>query len=467
MKVLKRWQTYIPAIGIFCLALLVRVIYNLTVARYYTPLHDSLFYYTIGQHLLNEHCFCLQPYLPTVYRAPLWPFIIAGIVSVLGQHDFLPRYFLCLVGSGTCTLVYLFAKDLFGWRIGLLAGAAAAVYPELYIYDGWLYTESLYIFLLLAFCYAVYQLQRNPKPSRWIWCGVLLGLSALTRPNGLVVLGLFMLWALIMGWRKILTWRVVTRSIVFVMLIMVAMITPWTIRNYNVSRALVPVATGDGTVLLGAYNSLSVVAPSYPGGFVGSWINPLISSPSIANKFPKYCAAPCEVAREAYFEQAALQWIEKNVRIMPHMLKLHLINMWRPDTYESDLPVDRFTNQRSTQLVLSMMQTFPIVVFILAALGLVVTLRSRWRELLLIYFVILLTIAENIFFYGIPRFRAPIEPMLILLGAGAIWWMTHKEHGTLRWMLNGLRKKGRNSPAEGSDAGDAEVGSSPGQPVVQ
>jgi hypothetical protein len=46
--------------------------------------------------------------------------------------------------------------------------------------------------------------------------------------------------------------------------------------------------------------------------------------------------------------------------------------------------------------------------------------------------MITLTIAQNIIYYGILRFRAPIEPMLILLDAGFIWWFTHKENGTLR-----------------------------------
>src|SRR5712691_2811809 len=306
LRTMKRIKPLLPAIGIFCFALIVRVIYNNTVAYHYYPLHDSAFYQGIAFHLLNEHCFCLESYVPTVYRPPLWPFTIAGISLIFGPSDYFARLFLSLVGSGTCALVYLFARDLFGWRIGLLAGAAAAIYPELYIYDGWLYTESLYIFLLLAFCYAVYQLQRNPRPSRWICCGVLLGLISLTRPNGLTLLGLFIIWAVIMGWRKILSWRIVAKSAVFITLITVAMVTPWTIRNYNVSHAFVPVATGDGTVLLGAYNSLSVGAPSYTGGFVGSWINPLISSPAIAHKFPANCAAPCEVAREAYFTNAAL-----------------------------------------------------------------------------------------------------------------------------------------------------------------
>ena len=107
---------------------------------------------------------------------------------------------------------------------------------------------------------------------------------------------------------------------------------------------------------------------------------------------------------------------------------------------EADLPVVRFPHAQFTQLVLSMMKTFPIYVFILAAFGFAVT-WWRWRELLFIYFMIVLTIAQNILYYGIPRFRAPIEPMLILLAAGAIWWLTHQDRGTLRWIIKWARNR--------------------------
>src|SRR5207248_10603260 len=133
--------------------------------------------------------FCPYPYATTVYRAPLWPALIAVITLLLGPGDYFARLFLSCVGSGTCVLLYLFARDLFNPRIALLAGVVAACYPELYIYDGWLYTESLYTFLLLASCYGIYQLQRSPQQSRWwICCGILIGLLSLTRPNGLLVL---------------------------------------------------------------------------------------------------------------------------------------------------------------------------------------------------------------------------------------------------------------------------------------
>ncbi|HEX6110019.1 MAG TPA: glycosyltransferase family 39 protein, partial [Ktedonobacteraceae bacterium] len=249
---MKRIKPMLPAIGIFCFALIVRVIYNNTVAYHYYPLHDSAFYQGIAFHLLKQHCFCLESYVPTVNRPPLWPFTIAGISLIFGPSDYFARLFLSLVGSGTCVLVYLFARDLFGWRIGILAGIFAAIYPELYIYDGWLYTESLYTFLLFAVCYGLYRLQHTPERNwrNWITCGVLLGLLSLTRPNGVIVIGLFVVWAFIMVWQKFLSWRVTVRGVLVTTLIAFVLIAPWTIRNYLVSRTFIPVATIDGSVLL-------------------------------------------------------------------------------------------------------------------------------------------------------------------------------------------------------------------------
>lgn len=454
---MKRVKPWLPALGIFCLALLVRVIYNNTVAFQYYPLHDSLTYQLLARNLLAEHCFCVNPYISTVYRAPLWSFLMAGVSLLFGPGDYAARIALSVIGSGTCVLVYLFARDLFGWRIGVLAGIVASVYPELYIYDGWLYTESLYIFLLFAVCYGLYRLQRSPTKNRriWITCGILLGLLSLTRPNGIIVIGLFIVWAIIMAWQKLFSRRVTARGVLTTTLIALALIAPWTARNYFVSHSFIPVATGDGTVLLGAYNNDALTIITYAGGPKGTWINPLLSRPDISHAYPLYtCTPQCEVVRETAYKDAALQWIRNHIRIMPHTFKLHLINMWQPDTYEADLPVVRFPHAQFTQLVLSMMKTFPIYVFILAAFGFAVT-WWRWRELLFIYFMIVLTIAQNILYYGIPRFRAPIEPMLILLAAGAIWWVTHQDRGTLWWIIKWARNRDQSDKDSTNIVGDS------------
>jgi hypothetical protein len=51
-----------------------------------------------------------------------------------------------------------------------------------------------------------------------------------------------------------------------------------------------------------------------------------------------------------------------------------------------------------------------------------------------------LTIGLALVFYGSPRFRAPMELMLILLAAGTLWWLTSDQDGTLRWLIGHLRR---------------------------
>lgn len=412
----------VPLIVIFCLALTIRVAYNFTVAAGYFPLHDSLTYQNIAFHLVQEHCYCLYSHLPTVDRAPLWPFVIAIIDRLLGPQNMLVRLVLCLVGSGTCTLLYFFARDLFGERIGIFAGIVGAIYPFLYVYDGLLYAESLYIFLLLAFCYTLYRMQRSPRLSVMVTSGVLLGLLSLTRPNGIALLGLFVLWTGVMYKIKILSGRTALQSVLVVSLLSLLFIAPWTIRNYKVTHTLVTVAVGDGKVLLGAYN-YETADPVYQHGYyAGIWIVPSESTPWMAEKFPTDCAKVCEVTRDNAYKTAALQWIQGHLSYMPFMLGQHFINTWQVVPQEADLATNRFPDRDSSRFVVTMMETITPIVFALALLGVVVT-SERWRDLLFIYLMILLTLAQNVVFYGIPRFRAPIEPMLILLASGAVWWI--------------------------------------------
>ena len=106
--------------------------------------------------------------------------------------------------------------------------------------------------------------------------------------------------------------------------------------------------------------------------------------------------------------------------------------MWRPYTSEEGLPVIEFPDRPASQVVWTMMLITPIPIFLLAASSLLLT-RKRWQHLLIPYLAILLTIIQCLVFYGSSRFRAPIEPMLVLLAVGAVWWLTQDEPGTLRF----------------------------------
>jgi len=201
-----RFQKYFPLISIYFLALLVRLIYNLTSARNYIAKNDALLYNHIAYNIVYQHCFCIYPNHPAIGRPPLWPFILSIFYRFTpwpslqlidsGVQVFYGRLLNCFIGSFTCVLVYLLARDLFGKRIALISGIIAALYAGLFIYDGWIYSESLYTFLLTAFIYSLYRLQRTAQ-RRWIiLSGLFLGLANLTRPNGPILFGMLFLWAI-------------------------------------------------------------------------------------------------------------------------------------------------------------------------------------------------------------------------------------------------------------------------------
>lgn len=425
----KRFSSYLPAIIVFGCALLVRILYNVTVAKGYITEYDANFYNNIAIHLNTEHCYCIQSNVSDWSRAPLWPFIMAAIYAVTGIHNFYPRLFLCFLGSGTCVLTYLLAKDIFNKKIALIVGIIAALYPGLFIYDGWLYSESVYTFFSMAFAYSLFRLQREPRPGWMLCCGLSLVCATETRPDGIGLLGLVVIWAVFMVRLRTFPWRKVAQMVLVIGGLTIVLVVPWTLRNYQESHQFVLVATGSGTVLGGAYNdAVFTTTVTYPGMWLpASRVQPPFTDSSDSGR-----------------GASAYHWIRTHLGELPHLFYLHFINMWRPYTMqlEPGLPVVEFPTRLSSRILWSLMNITPVIVIFLAACGLVVTLRSKWKELLVPYLVIGLTIALCIVFYGSSRFRAPIEPLLVLLSGGAIWWLFSTEPGTLRAFL----KKSHSAP---------------------
>ncbi len=440
---LKYLKEYLPVMGVFCLALLVRIVYNVTAVRGYVPIFDAAVYNNIAHNIVTEHCYCFTPHHATVSRAPLWPFIMAAIYLVAGEHSAYARLFFCFIGSGTCVLVYLFAKDLFGKHVALITGVIAALYAGLFYWDGWLYTESLYTFCLTAFIYSLYRLQRAISAADWsvrnmslngsrhwrqrlpwpwvVLTGIFLALATLTRPNGPGLLGVLCLWGVIAILARIMPWHVVVKSVLVIVVIAAIIIAPWTYRNYRVTHAFVLVSTGVGEVLVGAYSD--EVFGSNPIAH-GLWLPP---PHTLIHDDYRYTPA-----NETLDIEHALTWIRTHLNKMPYLLALHLKNMWSPTTFVFGLPTDEFPGRWSAQFVWKLMQVTPIPVFLLAASGLLVTWKRRKDRLLPMYLVLAMTIAENVVFYGSMRFRSPIEPLLVLFVGGFLWWLTCDEPGTLR-----------------------------------
>ena len=432
---MKQWRSVRLPVVIYLVALVVRVVYNITVARSYIPMFDAALYNTLAHSLVDHSCYCLYDLQQAVSRPPLWPFVIALIYTFAGKVLLYVQIFYCFLGAGTCVIIFLFTRDLFGQKAALFSGLLASFYPCLFIYDGWLYTESLYTFFLTAFVYSLYKVQYTSILSsysiklnwlkrirfmflqrRWaIACGILIGLAALTRPNGIFLIGLVIVWAAFIVRAKILAWKIALHNALIILCIAALLVLPWTYRNYQVTHAFVLVSTGMGEVLKGVYNDNALNGN-------GQWNPPPHST---SHDSPGYTPA-----NDTQDTSTALTWIGRHLSALPYLFSLHFLSMWIPYTYSHGLAFEESSVSPQTFLLMVVL-IYVTAIFVVASAicGLICTWKRYKAQLLVVYLLLAFIIGQNIIFYGDMRFRAPIEPTLVLLAGGAMWGLIQRDPG--------------------------------------
>jgi 4-amino-4-deoxy-L-arabinose transferase-like glycosyltransferase len=390
------------------------VIYNLTVARNYIPQHDAAMYVGLAQNFLKWGCYCFGPGMPTTYRPPVFSLFLAQVFLVTSPNTLYARIALSVVGALTCVFVALIARDVFGPRVGALAGLMAATYPQLFIWDAWLYSESLAVCLFTASCLVVMRVVNRPVGWRWALAGGLLGLTALTRPNGIYALGAVVIWAIgALRMRLIPPPRALAGTLVLVAGCL-AILAPWTVRNYIVTGgAFVPLSTGTGDVIAGAYNTAAITWPWRRGSWVNALIVPYWSPQDralLVQAELRPCWGACEVAKDHVATGLGIRWAESHVRDLPNLMVFRMMQFWSPASPigEAGMPIGR-----------PFAVGYPVLVFILAAVGFV-THRRQWRALLLPWLFGAIVVVGALVFYGSPRMRAPLEPILLVMAAGGL-----------------------------------------------
>ena len=135
-----------------------------------------------------------------------------------------------------------------GSLVGLVAAAIAAVYPNLWINDSLVMSESLALLIVAVALIVALDFDRSPSVGRAVALGVLVGLGTLTRSE----IALFAIGFAVLAW-----WRAAghpRRALIPVLVVVASALTiaPWVV--YNLARFSEPVllSTNDGTTLLGA-----------------------------------------------------------------------------------------------------------------------------------------------------------------------------------------------------------------------
>ncbi|HZX95206.1 MAG TPA: glycosyltransferase family 39 protein [Myxococcales bacterium] len=141
---------------------------------------------------------------PTLRRAPLFPFLAAGLLKLFGGGGgsdsaiYRPVIaFQCVLLGLTCVVVWTIARRLFGGRAALLAGILCPLSPQSMRYVGMTEVEPLMGLLVALLAYTGMSLVERPGAATGIRFGLTAAAATLTKPIVLLyppVFGAAALW---------------------------------------------------------------------------------------------------------------------------------------------------------------------------------------------------------------------------------------------------------------------------------
>jgi 4-amino-4-deoxy-L-arabinose transferase-like glycosyltransferase len=385
------WWLWVPGLGIG-----LRLVYVLLTGKSELSWGDEVTYDLLAQNLSAGHGYCFVLGHPSLLRAPLYPFLLAGLYALFGHHYTVVLGVQILVGGLSALVVAMLGRRLSGEVVpAVVAGCLFACHPLLIFATGLLYSETFYLFLLLLFTFSCLKMVEKLGQIRWsVVTGVLLGTSVLVKPNLLLFpLALaFWLWFALRDFRRALMLGGL------VALAMAAVVFPWTLRNYWVSGALIPVSANAGLNLWQG-NHPEADGAAYPL----KQVDPL--------------EGYSEVGRDRIYRQWALQQIQSDPGQFLALIPRKMGKFFAP--LET-------SNRGRFPLRFSFLVDWGWAAFLgLAVWGFLRTV-NRSREWVLIYLLILYPVGLAAVFYGATRYGMVVYPYLFLLAADPLVWVARR-----------------------------------------
>ena len=371
-------------------------------------------------------------------RAPLYPVFVAIVFEICSHSLTAVKLAQVLLDTTTVALIWATGfRATSNRHVGAWAGWLYAVYPLAWWRCGFINKEILEVFALVLFVWFLFRaiaclrqmdghssssLQgrqalhtaggqaslpvRGARPPRewrchtttWLtpwflfFCGLLLGVVNLVKPIFLLLPVMLAVWF----WREQARLRSAAVWLAVLVLGMLLVITPWTVRNLRLTGRIVPVALERGglTCYVGNYYP---TRGAWEGENRHQWENEL---QRIANEHPTADA----VQLDRIYYRAAFRNITAHP---PQFAEMFVRKAWR----------FWFSNASGR------LGTVVLVVQILfVGLGLAGVFRSRldWSTRILLCLVVGYVCLIHAIAYADVRFSLPVMPLVMLLGAGAV-----------------------------------------------
>lgn len=419
----QRWSFARALAAISGLGLAVRVGYVLVFRRDDVPLPNDAAFFGEGADLLASGYGFIQPHVldikGTVEQAAdhpplylLWLTIASLLDPARNTSEVTHMLWSCVLGAATVVLCGLAGRRVGGARAGLVAAGVAAVYPNLWLHDGQLMSETMAIFAVALVLVAAYTFWDQPTARRAALLGVSCGVAALSRSE-LVLLAPVLVVPLML--RLALPWRARLGRLAVTAALIAATVAPWVL--FNSTRFEEPVLLStNGGVTLAAANCDS----TYYGDRVGykDWNCAVAAVDAAAARYPDWAEFD-QSQRDRRTRPEVVRYVRDHLPRAVVVAEVRVARVLKVYGVGQELEFDIHLHGQERGAVYAGLVTWYIVA-VLAVVGILVVSRrpsvTVW-PLLAVLVTVLVTVALT---FGQTRYRAPAEPAVVVLAAAAL-----------------------------------------------
>ncbi len=381
------------------------------------------FYY--GTHVADHPPLTVVSLVPTGWLFP---------DSVMAQ-----RYTFSVLGAVAIVVIGLLARSLAGPTLAPVAGVAAAVVaaanPNLWMNDAVVMSESISTVLIAGLLWAAVELRRSPTLLRAGLTGALCGLTILARAE----IGLFLPLLIVpaIGLARALPWRDRLLRAGAAVVAAGLVVAPWTLWNLAEFEQPVLISTNDGLTLLGAN-----CPRTYGTHTIGSWSLQCTLDFNEAERTEERGLDASQVSELQ--RDAAVAYIRENPDRLPRVVYARLGRTFGWYKVDQQVWINQGEGRPQWASWLGYWSFWALVPVSVAG---AVVLRRRGGDLLPAAACLVTVVAVSVLFYGIARFRLPLDVMTCALAgiAAAGAWE--------RW-----------GPRRGAEVRDDDVGPSAAGP---
>jgi 4-amino-4-deoxy-L-arabinose transferase-like glycosyltransferase len=367
---------------------------------------------------------------PTAWIAPLYPSLQALVFKVFGIQSlssaFVMRFLNCLTAPAMCILLYRIASRMWSERIGMVAALVWAFFPNSVWYDTCILWDTI---LTTCVFFTLVDLATAEPQGRSVdlRLGLLAGVLALLNPAMLTGVAACLLWR----WSRTNDRRL--RSMAWTGVLALAIVTPWTVRNYLVFGKPVFIRSNFGHELYKGSN-LGATGQNNTG------LNPAAN----LSEFNRYVALG-EVGYVTSNGNEAKRLIRKYPAWFFKLTRRRVDAFWNG-------PTDVTSMFEFNDAHLAFKKFFYAFVSFAGLGGILVALLRRERFAALFAGIILLY--PMIYYITFPnvRYRLPLEPILLMYGL----YLGATTFGYVRGRLSSRqRRRGYGSSIPSADAARA------------